>query len=85
MSVYEEHVARPVQLQINNSGAWKTICKFDAGCEPTADMVKSAVELLMFADSKKNASYRIASCDPLPHVLLRYEHAHGWVVVREAA
>lgn len=70
---------RPVQLQINNSGAWKTVAKFDAGDERAGDDAQKAVELLGQVDSGNKAVWRIATDEALPCVLLRWSLATGWM------
>lgn len=73
--------ARPVQLQINNSGAWKTVAKFDAGDEQAGANAQQAVELLGQINSSKT-TWRIATDEALPCVLLRWSVVTGWKAVR---
>lgn len=76
---------RPAQLQINQSGAWRSCINFDAGT-PNAD------EFLLAADSMARASgthigMRIVVCIPsgsgpvVPtrDVLMRWTAETGWV------
>lgn len=74
-----QHHARPVQLQINNSGAWKTVIRFDAGDEFSGDRVQQAVDMLGEIDGNKKTTWRIATTDSLPCVLLRWSAVTGWI------
>lgn len=63
----KEH-KKPVQLQLNNSGAWKTIVKFDAAEEDDSDSVMDAAQTLQIVD--ESARFRIATRDAQPLVLM---------------
>lgn len=65
-----------VQLQLNNSGAWKTIARFDAGCEQSADNARAAGQLL--GELNPNTTLRIATDEPMPAVLVRWDAERGW-------
>lgn len=67
-----------VQLQINNSGAWKTIVRFDAGDEGATHYARQAVERLALVDGKGAGRWRIATLDALPVVLEDFEAGRGW-------
>jgi hypothetical protein len=71
--------ARPVQLQLNNSGAWKTLVRFDAGNEALAEKAYQAGTLL--ADINPDLGLRIATAEPLPSVLVRWVAGQGWKAV----
>ena len=58
---------RPAQLQVNNSGAWKTVVRFDAGDEARAAAVQRAAQELYEADQR--TSWRIATEERHPVVL----------------
>lgn len=60
--------ARPVQLQVNTTGAWKTVLQFDAGNATAAEQVKQGAQMLHEACSGRSA-FRIATCDRHPLVL----------------
>ena len=47
MSESQNLPARPVQLQINNSGAWKLLGRFDAADDEQTSLVLDAAEELM--------------------------------------
>ena len=68
---------KPVQLQLNNSGSWKTIVRFDAADDAVSDQVVQAAVQLQTVDS--SAIFRIATCDALPQVLTRLEKLE-WIV-----
>ena len=56
------------QLQVNNSGAWKTVLHFDGGDKAKQDQVWQAVQTLE-ETSSSSQNWRIASCDRHPVVL----------------
>jgi hypothetical protein len=58
---------RPVQLQVNNSGAWKTVMRFDAGDEGLGGAAQRAAQQLWEADQR--TSWRIATDERHPVVL----------------
>lgn len=58
--------SRPVQLQVNTAGAWKTVLQFDAGDDAVADKVQQGALLLHEATG---SNWRIATRDRLPVVL----------------
>lgn len=68
---------RPVQLQLNNSGSWKTVARWDAGDDVASTRVHQAVELL----GQVNDAYtwRIATQADYPLVLKRWAVEKGWV------
>lgn len=74
--------ARPVKLEINNSGAWKTIARFDAGDEAMGDKACTAGQLL---GELSRCTLRIATDEPLPCVLMRWDEKRGWWVPGAAA
>lgn len=59
---------RPVQLQANTNGAWKTVLQFDAGNAAAAERVRQGAQMLHEACSGRSA-FRIATCDRHPLVL----------------
>lgn len=59
----DELTARPVQLQVNTNGAWKTVLRFDASDKGDWLNVRLAVAQLHEADPE--SSWRIATqCRP---------------------
>ena len=67
---------RPLQLQLNNSGAWKTLLRFDGNDAQAADKVRAAGQLMGEVNPELNL--RIATAEALPAVLLRWSGACGW-------
>jgi hypothetical protein len=62
---------KPVQLQLNNSGAWKTIVKFDADTETIVGKVMEAAIALQAVDP--SAKFRISTRHSLPLVLMHLD------------
>ena len=62
---------KPCQLQLNNTGAWKTIVKFDANHEGTVGKVMVAAIALQEVNPRAN--FRIVTCHSLPLVLMHLE------------
>lgn len=69
---------RPVKLEINNSGAWKTIGRFDACNDESADKARAIGQLL---GELSPCTLRIATDEPLPCVLVRWDADRGWWAV----
>lgn len=65
-----------VQLQVNNSGAWKNVARVRWRA---ADMyfVREGVENIAAADGG-HSRWRIATVDAIPRVLQRFDVANGW-------
>ncbi len=68
--------ARPVQLQINNTGAWKTLVCFDAGDALATGYAQEAATMLKRVDTRNQ--FRIATREGLPVVLMRLEDDLNW-------
>ena len=58
---------RPVQLQVNLKGAWKTVLQFDAGDTEAAERVQTGV--VMLYEAAPVTSWRITTTASLPMVL----------------
>lgn len=71
----DEDFKRPVCLDINNSGAWKRICRFDATDSVTLDQVIEATAMLARITPCK---WRIRIDDSLNIVLMYYTPETGW-------
>ena len=71
--------AKPCRLELNNSGAWKLLGKFDAGREDTTDAIMNAAAELAQAlndpasGRTAHTSLRISTDDLLPITLMRWE------------
>lgn len=75
--------ARPVQLQANVAGAWKTVLYFDAADAVAAEQVQRGVQVLH--EASPATSWRIATKGSLP-VVLRHlgQNTYGlWVGRKE--
>lgn len=68
-----------LQLQVNRSGAWKTVLQF-VSLADKLDRVKRATNTLARADSNVRATWRIATMDALPVQLMHWSAKHGWRV-----
>ena len=58
---------RPVQLQANLAGAWKTVLYFDAGDDAAAEKVQQGV--VMLNEAAPDTAWRITTPGSLPEVL----------------
>lgn len=72
--------ARPVRLELNNSGAWKTLARFDAGDDEQCDKARAAGQLLGELGGTRTA-LRICTDEALPCTLLRWTPERGWFEV----
>ena len=69
----------PVRLQINNSGSWKTIARFDAHDEAAANKAVMAGQLLgELGDLGPRTTLRIATAEDMPCVMAHWDSAQGW-------
>lgn len=76
MPVKPRQHAKPVQLQLNNSGAWKTIASFDAADAIATGYIHEAAKMLLMVDP--GGKFRIATRDSLPLVLMRLGDDLEW-------
>lgn len=67
---------KPVNLQVNNSGAWKSIVHFDASNDMECQEVMSAAGTLGCIDGK--CTFRIVTNDGLQTVLMHWSVKDGW-------
>ena len=77
MSTTHIEGGRPVQLQLNNAGSWKTLAKFDAGNDDQADKARMVGQLLGELGGPRT-TLRIATCEALPIVLVQWSAGKGW-------
>lgn len=73
---------KPVALQVNNSGAWKSVIRFDAGENLESSQVMEAAETLARIDGK--CTFRIVANDGLQLVLMHCTAKDGWKPWRQA-
>lgn len=75
---------KPCRLELNNTGAWKLLGKFDAGADAAASAIMDAAEHLARALNDPASgrpsmlTLRISTDEPQPDVLLRWTDADGW-------
>lgn len=68
--------ARPVKLELNNSGSWKTLARFDAYCDESADKARAIGQLL--GELAPRSKLQISTDEALPVVLIQWTAAKGW-------
>lgn len=69
--------ARPVQLQANLNGAWKTVLRFDAGDECAYAKVEQGARMLHKA--APGVGFRISTTDSVPLVLRHISRQTGGI------
>lgn len=77
--------ARPVQLQANSAGAWKTVLQFDASNDAATAQIQQAVSMLH--EAAPSTSWQIATMGR-PPMVLRYlgKSSYGiWMDRKEPA
>lgn len=74
-------VAKPVKLQINTSGAWKDVARFDVTDEERTDAIMNAAAQLADAanegEERPQFTMRIVTDDAFVTVLMRYVGIEG--------
>ena len=76
MTATHQPHAKPVQLQVNNTGAWKTIVPFDAADALATGYAQEAATMLKRIDARNQ--FRIATREGLPVVLMRLDDDLNW-------
>lgn len=74
---------KPVKLELNNTGAWKTLGRFDADDDAQSSLVMDAAEDLVKTlhnseDPRGCPKLRVAIDDGLSTVLYQWTIEHGW-------
>lgn len=74
---------KPVRLELNNSGSWKVLGRFDAADDEQSSLVLDAAEDLVKTlhnseDPKHCPTLRVSIDDALQTVLLRWDITRGW-------
>lgn len=74
---------KPVRLELNNSGSWKLLGRFDAADDEQTALVLDAAEDLVKTlhnseDPKHCPTLRVSIDDALCTVLLRWQLELGW-------
>jgi hypothetical protein len=70
---------RPCKLQINSTGAWRDVLRFDIDQVDSVALMDAASNLLVVADPDGKATLRIATADTFQHALTRWDAEKGWV------
>jgi hypothetical protein len=68
-------MTKPVRLELNNTGAWKLIGRFDAANDDQADRIMAAADKLAFAlnaPGLARTDLRVSTDESLPAVLMRW-------------
>lgn len=78
---------KPVRLELNNSGAWKVLGRFDAADGEQSALVLDAAETLVQTlhnseDPKGCPTLRVSMDDGLGSVLMRWQIERGWYDAR---
>lgn len=74
---------KPVRLELNNSGAWKVLGRFDAADDDQVSLVLDAAEELVKTlhnseIPKGCPTLRVSMADGLGDVLMRWDLVSGW-------
>jgi len=69
----------PCKLQINSTGAWRDVLRFDIDAVDTVALMDAASTLLLIADPDGHASLRIATADAHQRARVRWDAKKGWV------
>lgn len=70
-------MTRPVRLELNNSGSWKVLARFDAGDSEAAGKARDAGSMLGELGGPRT-TLRICTDAALPQVLVRWSADRGW-------
>ena len=78
---------KPCRLELNNSGSWKVLGRFDASDEDQNALVLDAAEELVKtlnngAPAKECPTMRVSIDDGLVIVLMRWQLDRGWYDAR---
>jgi hypothetical protein len=83
---------KPVRLELNNSGSWELLGRFDASDEDQCNMVLDAAEQLVMTlhnseDPSPCPTLRVSMDDGIQQVLMRWDLTRRWFdpVARDAA
>lgn len=71
---------KPVKLQLNNSGAWKDVIRFDAADDAVCAQVMEAAEAL---GQVGKVTWRVCVDDGSQDVLMHWSAAEGWRARRQ--
>jgi hypothetical protein len=74
---------KPCRLELNNSGAWKLLARFDAAnADPTDEIMNAAEQLAKAINDPASGrtthvSLRISTDDAHPDTIMRWTHERG--------
>ncbi len=85
-----QRYGKPVKLEFNNSGSWKTLGRFDAADDDQAALVMDAAEELVKTmhnggQPRQCPTLRICVDDALGAVMMRWQIERGWYDARTGA
>ena len=69
---------RMVKLQLNTSGAWRDVLRFDIDAVDDQAIQVAAVQLVELAYPKGRAKLRIATADAWQTALVYWDGKQGW-------
>jgi hypothetical protein len=72
-------MSRPCKLQINSTGAWRDVLRFDIDLIDHEAMQIAAANLVLLADPDSRTTLRIVIADALQTVLVHWDAKKGWV------
>lgn len=70
-------VSKPVKLQVNDSGSWRNVIRFDAAHDMQCAEVLAAAEML--GKAAQRSTFRVAMDDALQLPLMYWTREKGWV------
>lgn len=72
-------MARPCKLQINTSGAWRDVLRFDLDEVDAEALQVAAANLVVIADPGGRTGLRLSTADAFQTALIRWDAKKGWV------
>ncbi len=71
-------MTRPCKLQINQTGAWRDVVRFDLDGVDEVALTATASHLVQIADPAGRTTLRIVVADVYAAPLLRWDREKGW-------
>lgn len=66
------------RLEINNSGSWKTLCRFDSENEPLLDALLTnaahLIDIMSVIEGRQTATLRVCTDEKSPRVIEYYRN-----------
>jgi hypothetical protein len=69
----------PVKLQINSTGAWRDVLRFDMNAADICAVMDAAALLVILADPLCKTGLRISTADTHQKAISRWDAQKGWV------